>query len=231
MNIVSNIKLEKSDLKIRFNFNFEKGTYIVSKVDLKTDKATPISTSMPIPSYLKDANLYVSLVAYSGSETIGSIQIYEITVSENLNQLVRNFDKDLDKLNRKMVNDLIHSHSMDTKNKSLLTVMINEEDLTRDTIKAKKLATMILQNLDEKMFKKSSLHKATQNDPLYIEASDSMIKGLKAMLDNQKKLQDKIGESNRIADAFNKLENLLSDLEYIEKFVDQFDIRLRTSKH
>lgn len=204
---------------MRFNFNFEKGIYTVSKVDVKTDKVRPLVTATPIPEYLKNSNLYLSLVAYSGSETIGSIQIYEIIVSENVNQMIRNFDKDMEKMNRKLVNDLIHSHSMATQNKSLLSVMINEEDLTRDTVKAKKLAKMIMANLEDKMYKKSGLHQTSLNDPRYTEASDAMIKYLKDMLENQKKLQDKIRESNRIADSLDKLEGLIKDLEYIESFV------------
>lgn len=216
---MTKLGLDDKDIRIRINLNFKEDTYIVTYVDDVNDKKTPLASEKRIPSYLKNEQLFLTMYAYNGAATIGDVQIREITVRENLKAIVDNFDKDMQQINKKMINDLIHSHVMQKQNKSLLTVMVNEEDIGMETRSIKKISKILQKELEAKMFSQNGLKEKPTDSKDYKTKYDSMLKQLASMLDMQRKLQVKMRESNKFLEAVEQLDTVYKEIEYVHQFV------------
>lgn len=201
------------------NLNFKDDTYFLTLVDEVSNKKTPLVTERRIPSFLKNEQLFLTMYAYNGAATIGDIQIREITVRENLKSIVENFDNEMQKINKKMINDLIHSHVMQKQNKSLLTVMINEEDIGLETKSIRKLSKILQKELQSKLYTQNGLREKPTETQDYKTKYDGMLKQLSTMLDMQRKLHEKMRESNKFLQAIEQLDSVYKEIEYIHQFV------------
>ncbi len=206
-------------MRIRINLNFKEDTMMLTYVDEVSNKKTPLVSERRIPSYLKNEQLFLTMYAYNGAATIGDIQIREITVRESLKSIVENFDNEMQKINKKMINDLIHSHVMQKQNKSLLTVMINEEDIGLETKTIRKLSKILQKELQTKLYEQNGLREKATDSADYKSNYDTMLKQLSNMLNMQRKLHDKIRESNKFLQAIEQLDSVYKEIEYIQQFV------------
>jgi len=165
----------------------------------------------------------MTIYAYTGTETIGKFAIKEITVKEDLKKNIEKFDETISKINKKMINDLIHSHVNEKQNKTLLSVMINEEDIKRESKTAKKLVKMLFRSLEEKMFKKGTFAQNGLDTEDYKKKYEGMISKLSKMLELQKSVQQKMRETSKVIETLDKLDLLVRDIEYIEGFAKNLE--------
>ena len=219
---VAKVKLDDTDVKLRIHLNYKQDKYYFTLMDEKTNKNTPLASGNSIPSFLKNEGLFLTIYAYNGAETIGQVTIKEIVVTESTKMMADSFDRDIKRINRKMINDLIHSHTMEKQNKSLLTVMINEEDITQESKSIVKIVKILQTEMEEKLYKKNYLSQTAVESDKYKTKYDSMLKELSNILDMQRKIQEKMKESEKLSEAFDQLKGLFDQIEVIEKFVGFF---------
>jgi hypothetical protein len=167
----------------------------------------------------------LTIYAYNGAATIGDIQIKEISVRESLKAIVENFDSEMQKINRKMINDLIHSHVMQKQNKSLLTVMVNEEDIGIETKSIRKISKLLNDELQTKLYKQNGLNEKPLESQDYKKKYEAMLKQLANMLEMQRKLQEKMRESNKFLQAVDQLDSVYKEIEFIQQFVASYSPR------
>lgn len=203
--------------RFRFTLDRKKNKVFLTLIDERTKKKIPL-LDRPVPQVLKDQLLYLNIVAFNGAKTAGTVFIEEQTLMESSQKAASRFQANSKALNRRLVNDLIHFHDTTFQNKTLLSLLINEEDLTRETKATSNLLKVVEKTVETELMDVVNPVMRETIPENYKEATDGMLAKLSEMMELQNKVKDKIRESHQLISTITSLSQIASTIEKIEKF-------------